>query len=133
MPAKITRLIFNNSVHTSNPCGLPRLSFTCFHAITISDMDTLVALTSVGAALGSVWREVEIINHNGSELCLSEVLLFSPSFCNEVKRRSFWISILWSVLIKSYQQEMTNLGRRAEMMFILGLTRTFLEKLNCLA
>lgn len=54
MPAEITRLIFNNSVHTSNPCGLPRLSFICFHAIRISDMDTLVALTSVGAALGSV-------------------------------------------------------------------------------
>lgn len=80
MPAEITRPIFNNSVHTSNPCGLPRLSFRCFHAIRISDMDTLVALTSVGAALGSVGRKVEIINRNGSKLMSIKGVTFSTVF-----------------------------------------------------
>lgn len=46
-------------IHTSNPCGLPRLSFICFHVTRISETDTLVALTSVGAAVGSVGRKVE--------------------------------------------------------------------------
>lgn len=72
MPAEITRLIFNNAAHTSNPCGLPRLSLICFHAIRISDTDTLVALTSVGAALGSVGRKMKIINCSGNKSCLSK-------------------------------------------------------------
>lgn len=54
MSEETIKLIFSHSVHTSNPCGLPRLSLMCFHATRISDTDTLVALTSVGAALGSV-------------------------------------------------------------------------------
>lgn len=54
MATEIIRVIFKNSIHTSNPCGLPRLSLICFHATRISDTDTLVALTSVGAAVGSV-------------------------------------------------------------------------------
>lgn len=81
---------FQNSIHTSNPCGLPRLSLICFHATRISDTDTLVALTSVGAAVGSVWRKMEIINHKGNKLCLPnhctwtwQVLLPSPWFLNE--------------------------------------------------
>lgn len=70
MAAKITRCVFNNSIHTSNPCGLPRLSLICFHATRISDTDMLVALTSVGAALGSVQRKMEIINCDGNKLYL---------------------------------------------------------------
>lgn len=72
---KNKRLFFNNSVHTSNPCGLPRLSLLCFHVTRISDTDTLIALTSVGAAVGSVGRKVEMMS-NSPTISLSSIVLW---------------------------------------------------------
>lgn len=83
MLAKATRLlIMIFCVHTSNPCGLPRLSLICFHATRISDTDKLVALTSIGAAVGSVLRKIETINLHCNNLYLSKTLHLKLSFAS---------------------------------------------------
>jgi len=73
-------LIMIFCIHTSNPCGLPRLSLICFHATRISDTDKLVALTSIGAAVGSVLRKMETISLHCNSVYSSKTLHVKLSF-----------------------------------------------------
>lgn len=90
MATEIIRVIFKNSIHTSNPCGLPRLSLICFHATRISDTDTLVYKHLWEPSSGFCMKENEIINtgvtNYTTNRCVPEhdrCYFLLPDFLNE--------------------------------------------------
>lgn len=132
-------------IHTSNPCGLPRLSFICFHVTRISETDTLVALTSVGAAVGSVGRKVEMMNHSPYIISVNTVpgslscsclpdLFFNDTLWSCEKERDqkviylgFWVGST-DTRILPITSEKSRMMRAED--FILKSGRAFLRKVK---